>query len=113
MRRFGLLICLIITLALACVLELAGIWMLLIIASIVGGFLSKSFVKAVVAGGLGLLICWLAYLGVYYVLNPIGMSVAMSMFSLLSSISLILVLILGVLGASFGYFLSRMLEKER
>lgn len=102
-----------ITLVIACLLELTRIWTLLIIASMVGGFLSKSFARAVIAGGLGLPVCWLIYLGAYHLLNPIGMSIATSIFSLLSAISLVLILVLGVLGASFGYFLSRMLERPR
>jgi len=113
MRRLGLLICLLITLVIACALELTRIWVLLVIASIVGGFLSKSFVKAVIAGGLGLLMCWIIYLGAYYVMNPIGVGIAASMFSLILIISLVLVLVLGLLGASFGYFLSRVLERQR
>lgn len=113
MRRLGLLSCLLITLAIACLLELTRIWVLLIIASILGGFLSKSFVKAMVAGGLGLLVCWIIYLGAYYTLNPVGMSIATSMFSSLLIISLVLLLALGLLGASLGYLLSRVLERPR
>lgn len=113
MRRLSLWTCLLITLVIACLLELTGVWTLLIIASVVGGFLSKSFVRAVIAGGLGLLVCWLIYLGAYHLLNPVGMSIATSIFSLIAAISLVLILVLGVVSASFGYFLSRVLERGR
>mgnify|MGYP000680998323 CR=1 FL=1 len=112
MRKFSLPICFLVTLIIAAALELTKIWMLLIIAGIIGGFLSKSFIRAVIAGGLGLLVCWLLYLGIYYALNPTGMSIAISIFSLFLVLVPILSLILGVVSASVGYFLSQIVVKK-
>ncbi len=109
MKRYGFLVCFLITLILAVLLELTRIWVLLIVAGVIGGFLSKSFLRAVFAGCLGVLVCWLLYIAVFYTLNPYGMGIALSVFSLFLGLMVVLGAVLGALSASLGYFLSQVL----
>lgn len=116
-----LLLGIVFTAVVAGILSLIPLWHLVIIAGIIGGYMSVNMRKSIMSGALGILIYWGIYLiyfmitiNAYIILDQIG-----ALFIGESFGWLIIILILGMgtlfgaLGGALGNFLRTFIKKER
>jgi len=112
MKKLNFIQCLLITLAIGVALEFTRIWQLLVIAGIIGGFLSKNLKTAVFSGFFGLLLCQGILFIALYLKLPSSFAMAYLNLSMFLGIGLILAGLLGLFSALIGYFSATLIEKQ-
>jgi hypothetical protein len=104
--KFGFLISLVVTILLSAGLELSGIWLTMLIAGFVGGFMTRRLQRGIAVGFLGVLVGWALYFLSYWIIAPNAANIAFSAASSFVILTLLLGGILGTLSGAMGALVS-------